>query len=380
MKKIISLLIAVIFVSSMTLSVFAENMEVVTDLSLGFTDVYYIDENGYDVQDNSTEGDYSFYPYIWYFILSDNKKEYTLAYNQDILTYLNCKVRVPDSCAVEKKNSKKYITAISWSCPIKAFDLNPENKYMKLIDNVVFSKDGKKLMSYAQGDERTFYEIPVGTELIGEYALWGCSNIKEISMPDSVKEIHRNSFGSMKELEKVNISSSVNVLHEGAFWTCDKLKEINIPENSELRTIGEYALECDSLTELTLPSFDIEISNTAFGEYAHNLENLSLKSYVKPEVKAFYSRKTNTYKLKWDKIPNASRYEVYQKLSDGSYKLIKETSKNSISFKNIKSGKRYTFAVKPIAEIKAIEDDEHSEIEYYTIEGTMSEECSFRGK
>ena len=62
MKKIISLLIAVIFVSSMTLSVFAENMEVVTDLSLGFTDVYYIDENGYDVQDNSTEGDYSFYP------------------------------------------------------------------------------------------------------------------------------------------------------------------------------------------------------------------------------------------------------------------------------------------------------------------------------
>ncbi len=380
MKKIISLLIAVIFVSSMALSVFAADTEVVTELSLGFTDVYYIDENGYDVQDNSESAIYSFNPYIWHFILSEDKKEYTLKYNEDILTYLDCKVRIPDSCTGKKKKSKKYVTNIFYSCPIKAFDLNPENKYMKLIDNVVFSKDGKKLMSYAQGDERTLYEIPDGTETICLGALFDCANIKEISMPNSVKEIQENAFWSMDNLNKINISPLVEELSKSIFLYNENLKDVYIPENSKLKKIGDSAFMHTAVAELMLPSFEIEISNTAFGEYAHNLENLSLKSYVKPEVKAFYSRKTNTYKLKWDKIPNASRYEVYQKLSDGSYKLIKETSKNSISFKNIKSGKRYTFAVKPIAEIKAIEDDEHSEIEYYTIEGTMSEDCSFRGK
>lgn len=352
MKKIISFFIAVILVLSMALSVFAEDTEVVTKLSLGFTDMYYIDENGYDVQDNSESAIYSFNPYIWHFILSEDKKEYTLKYNEDILTYLDCKVRIPDSCTGKKKNSKKYVTNIFYSCPIKAFDLNTENRYMKLIDNVVFSKDGKKLMSYAQGDERTSYIIPDGTEIICEYALWECNNIKEISMPDSVKEIQRDAFGAMEALEKICISP-----------------------DSKLRYIGIHAFWASALNEIILPSFEIEISASAFGS-----NNMKLKSYVKPEVKAFYSRKTNTYKLKWDKIPNASRYEVYQKLSDGSYKLIKETSKNSISFKSIKSGKRYTFAVKPIAEIKAIEDDEHSEIEYYTIEGTMSEDCTFKGK
>ena len=34
----------------------------------------------------------------------------------------------------DKKYGKRYVTSISGSCGIKEFDLNPKNKYMKLVD------------------------------------------------------------------------------------------------------------------------------------------------------------------------------------------------------------------------------------------------------
>ena len=110
-------------------------------------------------------------------------------------------------------------------------------------------------------------------------------------------------------------------------------------------------------------------------------ENLKLKSYVKPEVKALTSQ--GTQKLTWDKIPKATRYEVYQKKSDGSYKLLKETTGTSLKLNNIKSGKKYTFAVKPIAEVRALNTSVYVDQDYdfyYTIEGTMSDDVTVVGK
>lgn len=387
MKKIISLLIAVIFVSSM---IFPTSAFEIVDGKVNFTydewneailcDGYYYVDDGYDVE-YTNEAYYDINYMAWNYDYDKVLDGYTVEFNVSFESCQDMKIKVPDSFKLNTSKKKPvYVKYISGSCAFKEFDLNPKNKYMKCVDNVVFSKDGKTLISYAMFDEREKYEIPNGTEIIGKGAIWTCDNIKEITMPDSVKEIKRAAFGAMEHLEKISISPLVEELPEIVFGGDDNLNEVYIPENSKLKKISSSAFEFTAVTELMLPSFDIEISNDAFGWYNESLKKLTLKSYVKPEVKAFYSSKNNTYKLKWDKISNASRYEVYQKLSDGSYKLIKETSKNSISFKNIKSGKRYTFAVKPIAEIKAIEDDEHSEIEYYTIEGTMSEECSFRGK
>ncbi len=387
MKKIISLLIAVIFVLSMTLS--SSAFEIV-DGEINFTydewndvilgDGYYYVNEGYDVEyteDSCCNIDYM----AWIQYYDKVLEGYSVEFNVSFESCQDMKIKVPDSFKLNTSKKKPvYVKYISGSCAFKEFDLNPKNKYMKCVDNVVFSKDGKTLISYAMFDKRERYEVPNGTEIIGKGALWCCDNIKEITISDSVNKIERAAFGAMEHLEKISISPLVEELSESIFLYSRNLKDVYIPENSKLKKISSSAFEFTAVTELMLPSFDIEISNDAFGWYNESLKKLTLKSYVKPEVKAFYSSKNNTYKLKWDKIPNASRYEVYQKLSDGSYKLIKETSKNSISFKSIKSGKRYTFAVKPIAEIKAIEDDEHSEIEYYTIEGTMSEDCTFRGK
>lgn len=357
MKRNALAIIIFIVIIACSITAYADTTE--STSYLGNFGLEYID-GSYDVRDN----DGIIYATIlhdyraWDVYASDKRNEIVLEFVNGMFDddFCNSKMKVPDRF-INKKYGTLNVIAIKSACAFKAFDLNPENAYMKLVDNVVFSKDGKTLMSYAQYDDRTVYEIPDGTEIIAYGALYGSDNLVKIIVPDSVTE-----------------------LSEVCFWACENLKEVNFSENSELKSIGNRVFVYSPITELTLPSFEIQISNTAFGIYQKDIENLKLKSYVKPEVKAGYSSKTDTYKLKWEKVANAARYEVYQKKSDGSYKLVGKTTGDSIKLNGVKAGKKYTFAVKPIAEVEAVNDNRFGEdIEYYTIEGTMSDDVTVVG-
>ncbi len=134
---------------------------------------------------------------------------------------------------------------------------------------------------------------------------------------------------------------------------------------------------------MTLPSFEIEISNDAFGYFSSGkvMENIKLYSYVKPDVTVNYLSDTSC-RLEWEKIPEASYYEVYQKMSDGSYKLLKKTTSSKCRINKLKNNKEYVFAVKATANIKAVEDEVSDEYiiypEYYTIEGTRSDDVKVK--
>ncbi|MBD5140086.1 MAG: leucine-rich repeat domain-containing protein [Ruminococcus sp.] len=373
-RNALAIIISVVIIAS-SISVYAETpyLDSLWDSYRTYKDnTYdvYCDEgvSAYTVSANGT----------WQIFKGESKDETILRFSLGN-RYSEYKVKVPDSIT-DKKHGKLYIKAIDRSCSFKEFDLNPENKYMKLVDNVVFSKDGKILMSYAQEDERTVYEIPNGTKVISEFAFLYCNNIEELIIPDSVTEIEHDAFFNMRSLKKVNIPPLVEEL-DNTFCACDNLSEVYIPPNSNLKKIVHTVFKDAEFCELTLPSFEIEISNIAFG---YNAENVKLKSYVKPIVKTNYS--VGEYILRWDEIPNASKYEIYQKKSDGSYKLLKETQDLSLKINGIKAGKTYTFSVKPIAEIKAtpyeprhVGFDEKRLPEYYIIEGTMSDDVTIVG-
>ena len=111
---------------------------------------------------------------------------------------------------------------------------------------------------------------------------------------------------------------------------------------------------------------------------------MKLKSYVKPNVS--FECANNVCNLKWDNIAKASYYKVYQKKSDGSYKILKTVKGSSIKINGLKNDKEYTFAVKAVAEVKAVPYNQDNYIvsfsdlpEYYTIEGTMSADVTVIG-
>ncbi len=354
-RNALAIITSVVIIAS-SITVYAEDKNETISEYLGYPHYEYIDDS-YDVLDSSPNGMPTHDYRTWSpKLINNSKNEVILEFSNGMYSddFCNSKMKVPDRF-ISKKYGTRNVIAIESACAIKAFDLNPQNNYMKLVDNVVFSKDSKTLMSYAQFDDRKVYEIPDGTEIIAYGALYGSDNLVKIIVPDSVTE-----------------------LLEVCFWGCENLKEVNFSENSKLKSIGNRVFQYSPITELTLPSFEIQISNTAFGRRQNDIENLKLKSYVKPQAMAVTSQ--GSYKLTWDKIPKVSRYEIYQKKRDGSYKLLKETTGTSIKLNNLKIGKDYTFAVKPIAEIKAVNDKEFGEdIEYYTIEGTMSDDVTVVG-
>lgn len=346
----------------------------------GYTNGYY---DGYDLKkykyqdaapDHEIIGYYEPHIYTWSWYYDDKITFHnecdpynTLRYHD----YSEAIIRIPDTINGET------VSGINGSCEFKEFDLNPDNKYMKCVDNVIFSSDGKTLMSFAQYDDRTEYIVPEGTEIIGEEAFRLCRNLKKVIIPDTVTEIGTSAFFS-SGLQEIILSSSIETIPDGCFKQNMALKRVVIPENSKLKRLERNALFTVS-AEITLPSFDIEIDKNVGSSG-------NFKSYVKPDVSA------NGKKITWDKIPNASYYEVYQKLRNGEYKLLRRTSKTETVFDTLKPGYTYTFAVKAYAKKQSERyDPERDEREvdgriiysypkYFVIEGTMSEDVVLTGK
>lgn len=62
----------------------------------------------------------------------------------------------------------------------------------------------------------------------------------------------------------------------------------------------------------------------------------------KPKI----SLKDGKATIKWNVVNNATGYIIYQKKSDGTYKKLCSSSKNSVTINNISSGKKYSFRIK----------------------------------
>ena len=116
-----------------------------------------------------------------------------------------------------------------------------------------FNTTGEHTVNYILADKTT----------IGDNALFGCYNLKSVTINDSVKTINYRSFFNCNKLTSVTIGSGVKTIGNDVFWNCLSLTSIDIPSNVE--TIGSSALgSCTSLTSVTIPSSVTSIGNDAF--------------------------------------------------------------------------------------------------------------------
>ncbi len=114
---------------------------------------------------------------------------------------------------------------------------------------------------------------------IGNYAFYGCSQLKSIMLPYGVKSIGIETFYDCTSLISVTIPDSVTSIDGGAFYHCP-IETATIPalavkyiKNSELKTvvitsgfsIGESAFSgCSKLTSITMPDTMTNIGECAF--------------------------------------------------------------------------------------------------------------------
>lgn len=106
--------------------------------------------------------------------------------------------------------------------------------------------------------------IENGAENIGLDAFGTCSNLTDISIPDSVTEIGGSAFDNCTGLTEIKLPDSIQgVIGGGAFANCSSLKSIVIPDG--VSTIGSKCfMNCTSLEAVTIPDSVTDILSDAF--------------------------------------------------------------------------------------------------------------------
>ena len=75
------------------------------------------------------------------------------------------------------------------------------------------------------------FRIKKNTLVIADYAFWGCTSLKSVTIPNSVTSIGEGAFEDCKSLTSVTIPNSVTSIGEDAFYGCSLLKSVTIPNS-----------------------------------------------------------------------------------------------------------------------------------------------------
>ena len=146
---------------------------------------------------------------------------------------------------------------------LKSIFVSPDHPYFAVIDDVLFRKADKTLISYPEGKASSTYTIPQGIISIGNGAFFDNSSLMSITIPDSVTSIGDWAFSSCDSLTSITIPDSVTSIGDNAFSSCDSLITVSIPDS--VTSIGDWAFaSCDSLTTVSIPDSVTAIGNNAF--------------------------------------------------------------------------------------------------------------------
>ena len=104
-------------------------------------------------------------------------------------------------------------SAFSMCSSVQGYDIsNDEFKTDK--DGVIFTADGKTLVQYPLGRTSSSYDIPEGTETIGQNAFkWHQSdtknpnNLKSLTFPESITETKACAFSNCRNLESIEVKN-----------------------------------------------------------------------------------------------------------------------------------------------------------------------------
>lgn len=137
---------------------------------------------------------------------------------------------------------------------------------------------------YSDSAYSTFYlpDSLVRVTITGGKLMYGafdhCSNIKQISIPDTVTGIAPYVFRDCKGLEDIVIADGVTEIGKYALSGCSGLASISLPEN--LQSIGSAAFsDCTALEKIKLPQQITQIADKLF-QGCTSLQGISITGQV----------------------------------------------------------------------------------------------------
>ena len=175
--------------------------------------------------------------------------------------YLSSSVEKIDPDAFLVNGSTGYRShedvALGGLCEI---EVDPQNNTYSSVDGVLYSKDRKTLIFVPTERIKTKYIVPDFVEVIGKGAFSGSETLKEVVLPDGIKEIASKAFCGCKKLNDIKLEN-IEKIGASAFYNCKALKRVRISGvekigNDAFRDSGITDLQlCDGLTQIGFYSF-----------------------------------------------------------------------------------------------------------------------------
>lgn len=116
-------------------------------------------------------------------------------------------------------------------------------------------------------------KIGKNVEKIGSDAFVG-SNITEIELPASLKEIGSSAFEKCEKLKKIQFPEGVETIGNSTFIDCTALEEVSFPKS--LKKIGNSTFSrCTAITKVSYAGTIAEWSQMEIGSHANPLQNFA---------------------------------------------------------------------------------------------------------
>lgn len=132
------------------------------------------------------------------------------------------------------------------------------------------SYDGKNIevisigkYAFKECTELKSVSLPNTVTSISFGAFQDCCNVKTIEIPNSVSNIDECAFEGCKRLTSINIPSGINSIKSNTFRGCTDFNNITIPQSVEAIEAGAFSY-CAGLTSISLPNGLKELEKMAF--------------------------------------------------------------------------------------------------------------------
>ena len=124
------------------------------------------------------------------------------------------------------------------------------------------SKDSEIFVSLDLSAVTGLTELEDASYKQSSYSFYACSNLAEITLPNTVISIGNGAFEACIWLTNITIPNTVTSIGDSAFYHCGRLTSVTIPDG--VTSIGDDAFSWCSLTSVTIPDSVTSIGDDAF--------------------------------------------------------------------------------------------------------------------
>lgn len=131
--------------------------------------------------------------------------------------------------------------AFGYCTGLSKFVMASPNEYYQVVDDVLLSADGTRLVCYAalRGES---YTLPASVTKIEKDAAAGAVGLVTLTLPEGLKEIGESAFQGSSKLKKVHLPASLESFGAGAFMRCKSLETYSIATGN-----AHYAVQGNTL-------------------------------------------------------------------------------------------------------------------------------------